>query len=155
MYLISGQLAEILKSLGGQVYEVGMLFFFCVFWYYNVFNKRNQLLGFLLPKMKSPFIKTSMYSSRQHHPFLPCWQFRCGQWHIFRAESLGSHDQPGIWPESPSKLCPQSASGVLPVPLRQRLWPLAKVHVPELLHCQWHVSMRLSKGTTKLLEETK
>jgi len=59
MYLTSGQLAEILKSLGGKVYEVGMLFFFCIFWYYNFFNKRNQLLGFLLPKMKSPFIKTS------------------------------------------------------------------------------------------------
>lgn len=60
MYLVSGQLAEILKSLGRQVYEVSVLFFFCVFWYYNFFNKMNQLLVFLLllPKMKSHFIKT-------------------------------------------------------------------------------------------------
>lgn len=67
MYLISGQLAEILKSLGGKVYEVGMLFFFCIFWYYNFFNKRNQLLGFLLPKMKSPFIKTSTKKKKIKH----------------------------------------------------------------------------------------
>lgn len=157
MYLVSGQLAEILKSLGRQVYEVSVLFFFCVFWYYNFFNKRNQLLVFLLllPKMKSHFIKTKTCNSRQCHPFLPYRQFRCGQWHIFRTESLGSHDQPGIWADSPSKFRPQPASGVLPVSLRQRLWPLAKVYVPELLHCQWHVSMRLSKVTRKLLEETK
>lgn len=37
MYLVSGQLAEILKSLGRQVHEVSVLFFFCVFWYYNFF----------------------------------------------------------------------------------------------------------------------
>lgn len=66
MYLTSGQLAEILKSLGGKVYEVGMLFFFCIFWYYNFFNKRNQLLGFLLPKMKSPFIKTSTKKKKKY-----------------------------------------------------------------------------------------
>lgn len=66
MYLVSGQLAEILKSLGRQVYEVSVLFFFCVFWYYNFFNKMNQLLVFLLllPKMKSHFIKTSTCNSR-------------------------------------------------------------------------------------------
>lgn len=78
--------------------------------------------------------------------FLPLrLQFWCGQWHVCGTESPGSHDQPGIWANSPSKLRPQSASGVLPVSIRQRLWPVSKVYVPELLHCQWYVSIRVSK----------
>lgn len=78
-------------------------------------------------------------------------QFWCGQWHICGTESLGSHDQPGIWANSPSKLRPQSTSGVLSVSIRQRLWPVSKVYVPELLHCQWYVSIMMNKGQRELL----
>lgn len=37
IYFVFGQLTEVLKGVGRQVYEVSVFFFFCVFWYYHFF----------------------------------------------------------------------------------------------------------------------
>lgn len=75
------------------------------------------------------------------HRVLVCWQFRRGEWPLFQLQPPGPPGVPRLWP-GPAHQLPgsQPAARVLPLPLRQRLWPVPQIYVTELLHRLWTVS---------------
>lgn len=78
-------------------------------------------------------------------------QLRCGKWSLTRPQPHGFAGE--SWVGAPPFLPPESAQGVLPVPLRLRLRHVPQNHVTQLLHQQRGVSTEPSSRNHHVADE--
>lgn len=89
----------------------------------------------------TPLFNITCEPSFLSHPL----QLRWGERSLTRPQPHGFAGE--SWVGAPPFFPPESAQGVLPVPLRLGLWHVPQNHVAQLLHQQWGVSMKPSPWT--------